>query len=191
MSWGWPSEGVGKTFTWSTYQAWLRTLQVPTHDKPLVGILLFSSFYRWGYPGTAVTWLVQGHPAEKGQSHNTNSSAYEHFSKQGCDAVPREWAQLKKTREARMEPGVEDDLVRGTENSSEGGRIRDRHVKRPRKKFPGGSSLLAQWCWEVGRMRTKNWPLGTIVTLGKSHFRGVFGAKPDWKGFKRWWAEGR
>ena len=45
-----------------------------------------------------------------------------------------------------MEPGIKDDLVRGTENSSEGGRIRDRHVKRRRKKFPGGSSLLAQWC---------------------------------------------
>lgn len=37
-----------------------------------------------------VTWLVQGHPAKKGQSQNANSSAYEHFSKQGCDAVPRE-----------------------------------------------------------------------------------------------------
>lgn len=45
-----------------------------------------------------------------------------------------------------MEPGVKDDLVRWTENSSEGGRIRDRHVKRPRKKFLGGSSPLAQWC---------------------------------------------
>ena len=48
-----------------------------------------------------------------------------------------------------MEPGVKDDLARWSENSGEGGGIRDRHVGRHvgRKKFlEGGSGLLAQWC---------------------------------------------